>query len=163
MAVLGAQRRLQRLQLLELVSELVALPILLGVGDILLGALDLAVQLGTIEIIERHRHVGEHGQSLRIDLGKAAVDHELERSILTIERQDARPTQSDERRVAGEHAEVAFGTRHVDLLDVAGEQELLGRDKIEVEGGHHTCSPAYAASAASFLPFSIASSMVPTM
>src|SRR6185369_11271041 len=34
------------------------------------------------------------------------------------------------------HAEVALGPRHVDLIDLAGEQELFGRDEIELEGGH---------------------------
>src|SRR5262245_31135112 len=144
-------------------SELVALPILFGIGDVFLGVLDLAGQLRPIELIERHCHVGEHGQSLRIDLGKAAIDDDLERSILTVKRQDARPHRGDERRMAGEHAEVALRTRYIDLLDVAGKQESFRRNKIEVKAGHHTCSSAYAASAASFLPFSTASSMVPTM
>ena len=63
--------------------------------------------------------------------------------------------------MAGEHAEVALGAGHVDLLDVAGEQKLFRRDEIELEGGHQTIR--YAASAASRLPFSTASSMVPTM
>ena len=38
--------------------------------------------------------------------------------------------------MSGEHAEIALGARHVDLIDFAGEEELLGRDEIEVEGGH---------------------------
>ena len=74
--------------------------------------------------------------------------------------------------MAGEHAEVALGAGHVDLIDLAGEQQLFRRDEIEVEGGHvaqvriislRRFAAAYAASAASFLPFSTASSMVPTM
>ena len=51
----------------------------------------------------------------------------------------------------------------IDLIDLAGEQELFGRDEIEVEGGHGRPILAYAASAASRLPFSTACSMVPTM
>ena len=38
--------------------------------------------------------------------------------------------------MAGEHAEIALRARDVDLIDLAGEQELFGRDEIEVEGGH---------------------------
>src|SRR5262245_4655665 len=133
---LRADRGLQRLQLLELECELVALPILRGVGDILLGVLDLAGQLGMIEIVERHGLVGKHGQSLRIDLGKAAVDHDLELPALTKKRQDAWPHRGHKRRMAGEHAEVALRARHVDLIDVAREQKLLGRDEIEVESCH---------------------------
>ena len=38
--------------------------------------------------------------------------------------------------MAGEHAEVALRARYVDLLNVAGEQQFLGRDEIEMEGGH---------------------------
>ena len=40
------------------------------------------------------------------------------------------------RRMAGEHAEIALGPRHVDLIDFAGEEKLFGRDEIEVEGRH---------------------------
>ena len=74
--------------------------------------------------------------------------------------------------MVGEDAHVALGAGQVDLIDLAGEQHLFGRDKIEVEGGHDWfLEPPpfrgrkiyYAASAASFLPFSTASSMVPTM
>ena len=38
--------------------------------------------------------------------------------------------------MTGEHAEITLGAWHIDLLDVAGEQELFGRDQIEVECGH---------------------------
>jgi hypothetical protein len=35
------------------------------------------------------------------------------------------------------HAEIAFGARHVNLLDFAGEEKPFGRDEIEMEGGHY--------------------------
>ena len=38
--------------------------------------------------------------------------------------------------MAGEHAEIALDAGDVDLIDLAGEGELFGRDEIEVEGGH---------------------------
>ena len=81
-----------------------------------------------------------------------------------IHRQDARPQGRDQRRMAGQHAEVAFGAGHVDLVDLAREHELFRRDQFEVKCGHNVLPClTYAASAASFLPFSTASSMLPTM
>ena len=43
-----------------------------GVGHVLLQVLDLAGQHVAVEILDRHRDVGEHGQALRTDLGEAA-------------------------------------------------------------------------------------------
>ena len=51
-------------------------------------------------------------------------------------RQDARPDRRHDRRVAGEHAEIALEAGNVDLIDLAREGELFRRDEIEVEGGH---------------------------
>src|SRR6201999_3501078 len=50
--------------------------------------------------------------------------------------QDAWPHRSHDRRVTGQHAEVALGAGNIDLIDVAGEGQFFRRDKIEVEGGH---------------------------
>jgi hypothetical protein len=38
--------------------------------------------------------------------------------------------------MSGEHAHVALGPGQIDLGDFAGEQQLFGRDEIEVECGH---------------------------
>ena len=62
----------------------------------------------------------------------------------------------------GEHAEIAFDPGHVHLLNIAGKQQFFRRNKLKMEIGHRLF-PDQAASAASFLPFSTASSMVPTM
>ena len=111
-----------------------------------------------------------------------------------IDRHDAGAQQRDQRRVAGQHAEVALGAGHIDLIDLAGERrscpatrarngtwpllfqlrmassewriviELLSppiRDRCSLP--YSLLRYASYASAASFLPFSIASSMVPTM
>ena len=51
-------------------------------------------------------------------------------------RQDARPDRGHDRRMTGEHAEIALDAGNVDLIDLAGEGELFRRDEIEVEGGH---------------------------
>ncbi len=50
--------------------------------------------------------------------------------------QDARTHRGHDRRVPGEHAEVALGAGNVDLIDFAGEGQLFRRDKIEVKRGH---------------------------
>ena len=65
--------------------------------------------------------------------------------------------------MSGQNAHVAFGAGQIDLIDVAGEQHAFRRDKFEMKRGHADSPANYAASAASFLPFSTASSMVPTM
>ena len=78
--------------------------------------------------------------------------------------------------MAGEDAELAFLAGHVDLVDLAGENQPLGRHELEVESGHllpvEKSVPVRLprepqrddhASAASRLPFSTACSMVPTM
>jgi hypothetical protein len=38
--------------------------------------------------------------------------------------------------MTGQHTEIAFRTRHVDLVDLTGQEKLLGRDEIELECGH---------------------------
>ena len=50
--------------------------------------------------------------------------------------QDARTDRRDDRRMAGQHAEIAFHAGNVNLIDFAGEGEFFGRNEIEVEGGH---------------------------
>ena len=52
------------------------------------------------------------------------------------DRQDARADRRHDRRMSGQHAEIAFHAGNVDLIDFAGEGELFGRNEIEVEGGH---------------------------
>ena len=51
-------------------------------------------------------------------------------------RQDARPDRGHDRRMSGQHAEIALDPGDIDLIDLAGEGELFGRDEIEVKGGH---------------------------
>ena len=61
-------------------------------------------------------------------------------------------------------AEIAFGTRDVDLLDLAREHHPLGRNQVEAKRVRHaTSSTQVHAASASFLPFSTACSIVPTM
>src|SRR6516165_406852 len=52
------QCRLQGLELFQSPRELVAVPIVLGVGDVLLRVLDLSCKHVAIEILDGHRHVG---------------------------------------------------------------------------------------------------------
>ena len=44
--------------------------------------------------------------------------------------------QRDQRRMTGQHAEVALGAGHIDLIDFAGKRNLVRRHEFEVEGGH---------------------------
>jgi hypothetical protein len=49
--------------------------------------------------------------------------------------EDARPQRRDHGRMARERAEIALDTGHAGLPHVAGEQKLLRRDGVEMEGG----------------------------
>ena len=89
-----------------------------------------------VELRARHRHVGEHRKPLGVDLREAAVDHDLQRIPAAIDGENSGPQRGDERRMAGEHAEVAFRARHVDLIDGLGHQQAFRRNEIELEGGH---------------------------
>jgi hypothetical protein len=71
-----------------------------------------------------------------IDLGEPAVDDHFERSALAMDRHDAGAQRRKQRRMSGEHAEVALEPGDIDLIDFAGEEKPLGRNEIEVEGGH---------------------------
>ena len=92
-----------------------------------------------VELLDRVGEIGEHRElAVGGDFREAAEhDHALRLSV-DGDRHDAGPQRRDERRMSGEHAEIALGARHVDLIDFAGEEELLGRDEIEVEGGHRS-------------------------
>ena len=70
-----ASSRLQGLQLFEMAAELVARASSASCGDIFLRrSFDFGVSKVAIEILARHRAVGEHCQAGRTDFGKAAGD-----------------------------------------------------------------------------------------
>ena len=109
-----------------------------------LGLLDAALQFTdagrnhrAVDILDRLGHVGEHGEPLRRHFGKAAEHDDFLRAARAVHGQNTRPQRGDERRVVGQHAEIALGAGHVHLLDVAGEQQLFRRDQIEMESRHY--------------------------
>src|SRR5262249_39621885 len=130
-SVLMPERGLQRLQAIKLLGELVAVPAVLLVGYVFLGVLDHAGERRDIELVHRHSEVGDHGQAFRPAPGEPAVDHDPLRVAFAINDQNSRPQRGYERSMSRQHAEVAFRARHVDLTDLAGEQDLLRRDEIE--------------------------------
>src|SRR5436190_1614172 len=89
-------------------------------------------------IIPFKRKVYEHRQTVRIDFREPAVDDDAERAGFPMQHEDSRPQRCHQWSMAREHAEVALGARHVDLIDRAGEQEFLGRNQIELERGHQS-------------------------
>ena len=97
---------------------------------------NLVGELGPIQILERGGDIGQHGETLVGHFGKAAEHDDLLVLAARNHRQDSRPDRRHDRRVSGEHAEIAFDAGDVNLIDFAGEGELFGRDEIEVEGGH---------------------------
>ena len=83
-----------------------------------------------------------------------------------VDADDSRAHRRHDRRVIAQHQEVAFVARHEHRLSRAVEQHLVRRDEFEVESGHgdpRAQLRVQAASAASFLAFSTACSIVPTM
>ena len=93
-------------------------------------------ELRPIEFLHRGGDVGEHGEALLRNFGQATEHDDLLVRAAGDDRQDARPDYGDDRRMAGQHAEIALHAGDVDLIDLAGEGELFGGDEIEVEGGH---------------------------
>ena len=85
---------------------------------------------------DRHRHVGEDSETRWTDLGKTAVDDDSERAAFAVNNQNSRPQCRDHRGMRRKYAEVAFRARNIDLIDLSGEQKLLGRNEIEMESGH---------------------------
>ncbi len=86
-----ARACLQRFQLLEMARELVALRVVLAVGDVFLGIFDFAGQQRHVEIGARYRPVGKHRQTGRADFGKAADDDDRFAPAFAEDRHDARP------------------------------------------------------------------------
>ena len=97
---------------------------------------DLVGELRPVELLDRGRDVGQHGETLVGHFGKPAEHDDLLLRAARRHRQDARPDRGHDRRMSGEHAEITLDAGNVDLIDFAGEGELFGRDEIEVEGGH---------------------------
>src|SRR4029079_17109999 len=142
--------------------------------------------LRPVALGRRGRDVGKHGGTVIRDFREPAEHDDFLLGAAGRNRQDTRADRRDDRSMSGQNAEIAFPAGDVNLIDFAGEGELFGRNQIEVEGGHgkpanrewriasgeegaairyslFAIRPSYAASAASFLPFSPASSMVPTI
>src|SRR5579864_8232252 len=65
------QGGVQRAQLLEPPRQLVALRVVLAVGEVFFGVSDIARQQIEIEILPRSGTIGEHGQTSGSHLGKA--------------------------------------------------------------------------------------------
>ena len=102
----------------------------------LLYLLDLMLQRCAVDVIDRGRDVRQHGQAARSHLGESAKHDELALLASGRDGHDAGADQRDQRRMAGQHAEVALGAGHIDLIDLAGKRDLLRRHEFEVERGH---------------------------
>src|SRR5690606_17789676 len=105
--------------------------------------------------------VGEYRHHLRLHLEDAAGHGEVE--LLAAGQGDddlAGLEPGDQRRVARRDAELALFAGGHQQLGFAVEDLLLGADDVAAESAH---VPAPQAASAILLPFSIASSMVPTM
>src|SRR5229473_2165887 len=135
------------LEVVELFELAVEQRALLHRFEALLDLLDTLADELTIDVLEHGRDIGQHGEAVGRHLGETAEHAGLD--------------ERHEGRVSSEDAEIALDAGHVDLIDLTGKHQSGGRDEIEQEGGHDQF--CYAASAASFLPFSTACSMVPTM
>ena len=83
--------------------------------------LDMRRDHRLVDVFHRRRDVGQNGQALGRDLDKAAEHDDALRSAAGMHGENARPQQRDERGMAGEHAEIALASRHIDLLDFAGK------------------------------------------
>jgi hypothetical protein len=110
-------------------------------GAVLLG--ELGFHLGNrvgefraIEFLDRGGDIGEHRKAFLRHFGETAEHNELLMRAARGHREDSRPDRGDDRRMAGEHAEIALDARDVNLIDFAGEGEFFRGDEIEMEGSH---------------------------
>ena len=71
-----------------------------------------------IDLLDRGRDIGQHGQALVGDFGQTAEHDDLLMRAAGGHRQNSRPDRRHDRRVAGEHAEIAFGAGNVNLVDL---------------------------------------------
>src|SRR5207302_4887031 len=93
-------------------------------------------ELRAVDFVHRSGDVSKHGETVFRHLGKTAEHDDFLMRPAAGDGQDARADRRDDRRMSGEHAEIAFHAGNVNLIDLAGEGELFGRDEIEVEGSH---------------------------
>jgi hypothetical protein len=71
------------------------------------------------------------------DVGEAAADkHALAVAAVVGEDEKARLQRRQRRRVAGQHGHLALRRGEDHGVDLAGEQDALGGDELEGEGGH---------------------------
>ena len=79
-----------------------------------------------IEVFLRVGQISEHGElAVGRHLGKAAEhDHALRLSA-DMNDHDPGPQRRHDRRMTGEHAEIAFAARHVDLIDFTGAESEI--------------------------------------
>ncbi|MNI48826.1 hypothetical protein D3C73_1034100 [compost metagenome] len=114
-----------------------------------------------VEVRSTDGSVCQHGDHARLYLKDTAgqVD-ELFFTVLFNNTHHARLDGSQQRRMARENPQFAFATCHLDLLHQAGKHMFFRADYIQMVSHSHITllSRRY-----SFLAFSTASSMAPTM
>lgn len=108
-------------------------------GAFLLGELGFHLgnrvgELRAIEFLDRGGDIGEHRKAFLRHFGETAEHNELLMRAARGHREDSRPDRGDDRRMAGEHAEIALDAGDVNLIDFAGEGEFFRGDEIEMEG-----------------------------
>ena len=106
--------------------------------QIALGGLQFGFDHGTVEGIRRHRLVGQDGAALRRHLGDAANDKDaLGDGAALIDVDRPGPDRRDQRRMPRQHAEISFGARHDNHLDLGRQDQPFRRDQLELdEIGH---------------------------
>ena len=117
-------------------------------GAFLLGELGFHLrnrvgELRPIEFLDRGGDIGEHRKAFLRHFGETAEHNELLMRVARGHREDSRPDRGDDRRMAGEHAEIALDAGDVNLIDFAGEGKFFRGDEIEMEGSHpfFQCQP----------------------
>src|SRR5438034_501553 len=136
------------------------------VVDRLLGASSEDAALGpllrprgttAVDLLGPFGGVGEDDDLVVSNLREAARHGEVELVAVDAVYDLAGPERREERGVARQHAEVSVAPGDHDLVDGLGDDEVCRRDDLEPETiGHYATSR-------SFLAFSVASPMSPTM
>jgi hypothetical protein len=131
----GIELALDALEMIEPLNRAVEFRALF-LGELGFHLGNLVGEPGPIQILDRGGDIGEHGETVLGHFGKTAEHDDPLMCAARPHSQDSRPDRGHDRRMSGEHAEIALDAGNVNLIDLTGEGELFGGDEIEVECGH---------------------------
>jgi len=131
-----AERRVERLKLLQACPRPVATHIVVSIGDIFFRISDGLGDHGGVDFRRWHGLFGQYRKSSRSHFREATPYDDTLRFAIAIDGEKPGFERRDIRRMAGKDTELAFLARNVDLADFACKYQAFGRDQLEAKCGH---------------------------